>query len=579
MPLSSPPPSSIKQTSASSAFPNVNTSNSFSLPLSKFNGYILLLLGLLLIVLFSYESVVTSLWHPQSLSLLNIQDTNIANRGLSLASFDWTNVTKDNNNSISLIKEEEEEEGPTYDVFLSFNDNDSSSNINTENINDDGDSLIKKKKAAGKLNYNYTFWSSDFHISPIADIKDILVPLGHKIIDKSLSGHCHLTHTCQKNLKVLTKGNGINLGKCPNSLRKEFYKTYKNDPEMKNVDAFLCNHAAGLCEVFMPFKKPMIIIASTRYEIGREDKNRWEEWNRNLKAIHSNPRNIIAANNLYDAEYIKYFTGIQDVIVLQSFCAYTNVHYKPSRKEILIGPGRGVKPKILQQLKEAGSKNGLSLAPLRDLYPHFEYSDLIQHRVIVLIPYQVSIMSIFEYYRMEIPIFVPSPKLLAKWQLEYRLMNERTWSGVYGKFKSKSNIEKDSAIVDNPHLYIKDLNKYDPNNENDPKAIEFWIQFSDFYVWPYIKTFDSIDELMTMLKSHNDEDLLDISKQMRIYNEETKADLLKKWNYIIHERMFPNNEPPASIEMKPQISQSYEEALQEQYGIIAGPGCYGDQHP
>lgn len=33
---------------------------------------------------------------------------------------------------------------------------------------------------------------------------------------------------------------------------------------------------------------------------------------------------------------------------------------------------------------------------------------------------QVSIMSVFEYYRMAIPMFVPSPSLLTKWQIKYR---------------------------------------------------------------------------------------------------------------------------------------------------------------
>jgi hypothetical protein len=84
---------------------------------------------------------------------------------------------------------------------------------------------------------------------------------------------------------------------------------------------------------------------------------------------------------------------------------------------------------------------GIQFAKIRDLYSHFEYSDLVAHPAIVLIPYQVrkgpslcklqvaghqgvtwqvSIMSIFEYYRMAIPLFVPSPSLLAKWQLKYR---------------------------------------------------------------------------------------------------------------------------------------------------------------
>jgi hypothetical protein len=50
----------------------------------------------------------------------------------------------------------------------------------------------------------YVFWSSDFHISPIADLKDLLEPMGMTIIDKSLSGHCHLKKTCAKDLKVRT---------------------------------------------------------------------------------------------------------------------------------------------------------------------------------------------------------------------------------------------------------------------------------------------------------------------------------------------------------------------------------------
>jgi hypothetical protein len=52
-----------------------------------------------------------------------------------------------------------------------------------------------------------------------------------------------------------------------------------------------------------------------RYEIGRHSSSRWSSWNENLKKIASNPRNIVAANNLYDAEYIKYahpFLSIQN---------------------------------------------------------------------------------------------------------------------------------------------------------------------------------------------------------------------------------------------------------------------------
>eukprot|EP00952_Eustigmatos_sp_NYUAD-ZCMA_P006428 27714-Eustigmatos_ZCMA.PRE.1 len=60
----------------------------------------------------------------------------------------------------------------------------------------------REGSAPKKPQTGYTFWSSDFHISPIADLKDLLEPMGMHIIDKSLSGHCHLKKTCAKDLKV-----------------------------------------------------------------------------------------------------------------------------------------------------------------------------------------------------------------------------------------------------------------------------------------------------------------------------------------------------------------------------------------
>jgi hypothetical protein len=204
--------------------------------------------------------------------------------------------------------------------------------------------VIEPEEHAKLIRYNascghkpITLWSSDFHISPIADIKHLLSDTGVNFIDKSLSGHCHLTSSCESDLRVITKLNGLNLRPCANDLRRSFYNSYRTDPMMLGVDAFLCTHAASLCEVFMPFNKPMIVIASTRYstntnanaaccvdlykpalpsatyilyttlftvmiryEIGRLDAESWKRWNSNLRQIAANPLNTIAANNKYD---------------------------------------------------------------------------------------------------------------------------------------------------------------------------------------------------------------------------------------------------------------------------------------
>ena len=70
----------------------------------------------------------------------------------------------------------------------------------------------------------------------------------------------------------------------------------------------------------------------------------------------------------------------------------------------------------------SSSSPSLAFAHIRDLYPHFQYSDLAAHPAIVVLPYQVSFMSLFEFYRMEIPLFVPSLDLLTDWHMTYKVL-------------------------------------------------------------------------------------------------------------------------------------------------------------
>jgi len=47
----------------------------------------------------------------------------------------------------------------------------------------------------------------------------------------------------------------------------------------------------------MPFNKSLVVVASTRFEIGRHDPKRWRLWVENLRTIARHPRNVVAANN------------------------------------------------------------------------------------------------------------------------------------------------------------------------------------------------------------------------------------------------------------------------------------------
>ena len=368
----------------------------------------------------------------------------------------------------------------------------------------------------------FMIWSNDYHIGPIRDLKALLQPLGVEFIDKSLSGHCHLTDTCHHNLTIINKANAMGLDE-GGVLVNEFYKAYRNDPEMKSVDSFVCFHPSAMCELFMPFNKPIFVIASTRYELGRFTPHRWEKWNENLIQISKDDRNVVAGNNLYDAKYIEYFTGVE-AKVLSSFCGYISDSYAGTRPGFILAPlhREGFETIFLHAFESACEERNctVNMFYLRDKYPHYEYRDLCAHKGIVYVPYQVSVMSLFEQYRMNIPLFFPSKSLLGDWQHRYMIMNERTWDGVFGKKPKGSNMKAHPNQKDVP----------DPNSETNRTAIDYWLNYADFYMFPYITYFDSHRDLVTKMESAN---LHQISRNMAKYNSAFKKRLLTQWKAIL----------------------------------------------
>jgi hypothetical protein len=134
-------------------------------------------------------------------------------------------------------------------------------------------------------------------------------------------------------------------------------------------------------------------------------------------------------------------------------------------------------------------------------------------------------MSLFEQYRMNIPLFFPSLDLLTEWHYTHCVINERTWDAVYGNRKNASII---------PGVLGSDIP--DPNNEFDRGAIRYWLQFSDFYQWPHITYYNSTDDLVIKLTITN---LTQVSENMKIYNANLKRNLLKQWRQILEKIAQP----------------------------------------
>ena len=378
--------------------------------------------------------------------------------------------------------------------------------------------------------WNLTFWSTDFHISPIADLKHILSPLGVRFIDKSLSGHCHLTHTCAKDLKVLSKDNAYFIGDHPERLAATVKEAYKNDREFAQVDAIVCFHPIATCRLYAPLNKSLIMISSTRYEHGQESASQWQSFNRFIRATAADSRNLLGANSVYDQHYLRYFTGVTPVY-LPSLCSYITAQYHPVRAEVLMWSHRSPST-VIDAIYRAfdthrtSNPKGLILKPVRSVYHHYKYGDLASHPAIVHLPYQISYMSLFEHYWMCIPIFAPSLHFLVELDQQHGLLSERTWGRVRGRGKQTRSPIPAASVSTYP---------FDPNDEVSAEAMRYWVSMADFYTMPFIQYFDSWPHLFDQLATTN---LTLVSANMKRYNIATKQHLLSQWRSLLH-RMFP----------------------------------------
>jgi hypothetical protein len=401
-----------------------------------------------------------------------------------------------------------------------------------------------------------TVFSMDFHISPVKDLKDVFSQWGIKFIDQSLSGACGKFEpkTCAQDLKVVTRGNGFTIDNLE-ALRSAFFDAYKNNPIMKKVDMFHCSHPSSMCEMFMPFNKTLLVFSTTRMETGRGRPALWRRWVKNVRRISLDARNVVAANSVYDAEYTRYFTGV-DTIFVPSYCGYIPARYRPlpDKKVVLVssmhhaGATRYGWDKMDAWLKKAATATGITsveLKGMKDVYRgHYEYQDIASHPAIIHMPYQVSVMSGFEWYRMGIPMFVPSLDMLTKLQVDWSLLNERSWPMIHGRGKlSRSDIEPHYDYVERDNVggkaHAAGGQPFDPNNEKHADAIKYWLSYSDFYHWPHVQYFDSWEHLLQMLGGSASErvDLAAVSAGMMEYNRKLKQQLNHQWR-LLFDRMF-----------------------------------------
>jgi hypothetical protein len=342
------------------------------------------------------------------------------------------------------------------------------------------------------------FFNLDCHISVISDLKKIFEDLGHTVTSWSISGHNWILNKKADNVDII---NSSSWHKLDEELCNKFYERYKD--ELSEYDAFICTYPPSFSMLYEKFNKPVLLHIPIRYEVPFQNStSKWEQFNLFLRNKIDKKLIIPVANSIYDKKYFEFFVD-RECDYIPSICEYTNTTWSPKNEQFLFYSLLNINfdKNIIVNKKSLGK---------------YQWSDLTKYKGIIMIPYNCSTMSIFEYYTSNIPLFCPSKNFMKELYTNYShsVLSQLTWNQTFS-FK--------------PGSVINCERKNDPNDFTNVNTMFNWINHSDFYneEWmPYITYFDSFSDLFEKLNYVN---LNEISEKMKNFNTIRREKIYKMW--------------------------------------------------
>ena len=358
---------------------------------------------------------------------------------------------------------------------------------------------------------------SDFHSGCQLWQASILKYLGHNINIDSFSGcrnyipsnyiQSNILKINNDNFSIINIDSTMKINKNVEAFIKIFYDTIIVSYPPKFIDLFKN----------IKFKYPKILNVAHRLHIHTKNDKMFIE---NLKIKIKNNEIILCSMSKYDTEYIKHYIDIEP-IQLDVICLYLPLNsYLPSKNEILISPAHSIDISLFDSVNDMNiqAKNlgyDLEFVKIKDIYPNYIYEDLIKHKATVLFPYSVFSISMIEMYELNIPMFVPSKKLL----LSTNLMKDVS---IYPYYSTETEmIELDKPHPNTPHKFSPNSYKYEDR--------EYWINFAYFYNKENIIYWDNPKDLFYKLSNTN---LQEVSNNMKIENLKHKETQLNNWKNL-----------------------------------------------
>ena len=312
----------------------------------------------------------------------------------------------------------------------------------------------------------------DLHISVIADLAEEIQLQRAAITRWSISGHNFAFRKVFQGPDPVEVVNSSSWAAMSPEMIDEFQDRY--GAFLRTFDGFVATYTPAFAELFRGLDRPILTMSATRYEAPYTDQRvRWGELDQFFCEEVSRGRMILAANNMGDRDYVYIRTGLRPRLV-PSLCDYTKATWKPRGGEKLI---RAKSNELVEQIKAGGRGDWYSLHDRHG--SRYSWAQLFTAREVVVIPYNISTMSMFEFATAGVPVSVPSPRLLIDLKNhDPGILSELTWFQVRNlPVPAKMGI---------------------PFDEECDDFLPWWLERADFYnpdLMPNVRVFESFDEL------------------------------------------------------------------------------------
>ena len=312
----------------------------------------------------------------------------------------------------------------------------------------------------------------DLHIGVIADLSSEFKNQQCTIDAWSISWHNHLVPGKLPVPDAVRHVNNWNWRDLNPDRINRFKKRYRL--WLNTFDGFICTYPPTFSELFGGLNKPIFIVAATRYETPYTNQpDQWSRFNSFLKSEVNAGLIHLYANNKGDADYLFHFTNLS-VKVLPSLCEKFPARWSGSEGQNLILS----RDKQLSNMLSIGTQGKyLDISILGNPY---KWIDLLNCREILVIPQNISTMSLFEFATAGIPVAIPSKRWIKELKHKgFKVVNELTFH----------EIEE-----------IPISNKNDiPTNYKSEGYLDWWLERADFYdkkLMPNVRIVDNLNELI-----------------------------------------------------------------------------------